>query len=274
MNDEIERHEGGENAVGRPIIQDAPPIAIAQPASTKRPESVAEGQWYAPDSGEAFGKTLVIVSLAQFLTRSYFPKDNDPNLIPDSKVPRCSSADAKFPITGESPPLRDQSGAEAYVDNCAACPYGHWRTDSKTKERITPLCSESINLFVVAYSADGGSRLGRMRFTRSGHKAAQQLMKSIDAQFPPKPMYETAIEATIAGPFTHKSGKGKFYEPRLRVIGSSEKYYDTARGAGAWKDQGRPAFAELLAQWPDLHERIKARFAQGDDAEPEYVVPF
>lgn len=273
MNDEVVEHEEGESAVGRPVLVDAPAIAIAQPASSKRPESVPEGQWYAPDSGTGLGKKLMVVPIASFLTRSYFPKTGDPNLIPDSKVPRCSSTDAKFPITRESPPLKDANGEVAFVDNCAECAYGHWRTNVATKERIAPLCSESINLFVVATDETGEARIGRMRFTRTGYKPATQLMKAFAAIFPPKPMFETTIEATISGLLGQDRGQ-RYFEPRLRVVGPTSKFFDAVNGVGAWKDRGQQAFRELLAQWPDLHERIKARVAQGDDADAEYVLPF
>lgn len=263
MTDEMVPHEEGESGVGEVVLQDAPLVAIAQPASSKKPAEVQEGQYYCPDSGEPLGKKIVFVPVAEFDTRAYFPKDKDPNFVQGNKVPRCSSVDAKFPMSGESPEHADGES----VGTCVECAFGRWhkdKADPSGKKRVPPLCSESINFFAVIYDESGGSRIARLRFTRTGYKPAAILLKSFGAQFPPKPMFTTAVEATLAGPFGQERGQ-KYYEPRLRVLGPTEK----------WKPGSEAAFRKLAAQWPALHDKIKARVAQGgDEGEAEHELPF
>jgi len=267
-----------ETAVGMPVLQDAPLVAIAQPASSKRPEAVLEGQFYAPDSGEALGKKLILVPVATFETRSYFPKkEKDPNFDADRKQPMCASVDAHYPITGASPPLRAVDGELVTVDNCPACAFWHWRTlkgdvDPKTKrpKRQPPLCALAINFFGVAYDEAGGSRVARFRFEKTGYRTAETLLKSFSAIFPPRPLYTTAIELTISGLLGQDRGQ-RYYEPRARVVGPTAKLPWFEKN---WAASGEPAFKALLAAWPDLHAKIKTRAATAEEEEGGNAVPF
>lgn len=266
MNDEEfpTKVEESASEVGEPVLQDAPLVAIAQSSGSKRPAEVAEGQWYCPGSGEALGKKLVLVPVAQFETRSYFPKEGDPNFDAGAKFPRCSSFDAQFPITGESPEHRDQSGESTTVDNCPACAFGRWRTSKEDKKkRRPPLCALAINFFGVVYQEDGGSRVAMLRFAKTGFKPAQAMLQSFAAQFPPKPLHATAIEMTIAGPFGAERGQ-RYYEPRLRSLGATEKHLPGTEAS----------FRKLLAAWPALHARVRAKVATQSDEEPELEIPF
>jgi len=272
-----------ETAVGMPVLQDAPLVAIAQPASSKRPEGVPEGQWYAPDSGEGLGKKLVFVPVANFETRSYFPKrETDPNFDAERKQPMCASVDAHYPITGASPPLRAVDGELVTVDNCPACAFGHWRTlkgdvDPKTKrpKRKPPLCALAINFFGVVYQIDDqgdpiGSRVARLRFEKTGYPTAEKLLKSFSAIFPPRPDYTTSVALTITGPHGQDRGQ-RYYEPSLHVIGPTSKLKWFEKN---WTTSGEPAFRGLLKQWPDLHHKLKTRAATAEEDAGGNEVPF
>lgn len=267
MNDELAETGGGGSEVGVPVLTAAPDIKLAQPALGKRPASIAMGQWYVPLSGEALGNKLIVVPIAHFPTRSYFPKEGDPNFVKDAILPRCSSVDGKYPVSGESPPCKDSTG-ETFVDNCLSCPYGRWRKDAsdpRGKSRIPPLCASAINLFVVAYDPNGGSRIAVMSFSKTGFPTADLLLKSFSAQFPPKAMHLTAVEALVTGPFMN-SAKQQYYKPALRILGATDKAMNLADDARATALAG---FQGLERAWPDLHERIKTRVAQGNDDQPD-----